>query len=95
MGNHNDEQNDSDVTEILVDGFGSVAFMGGLIRADLLKLVPNAESPKKPTTKAAYRLIMSPQAFLQAANAMNSLVTKLKESGAVKVQESSDAKKKK
>ncbi|WP_423062993.1 hypothetical protein [Candidiatus Paracoxiella cheracis] len=71
----------SEPKEILIDGFAGAALIGGLIRIDMIKLVPNPSDPNKPQTKVAYRLIASPQAFLQASSVMNELTKKLKESG--------------
>ena len=82
-----------EMKEIFIDGIGGVSFLGGLIRADMIKLVPNPSDPNKPSVQTTHRLIISPQGFLQATNVMNDLVKKLKESGVLQTRDQESTKK--
>jgi hypothetical protein len=70
-----------EATEIFVDGIGTMVFLGGLVRADLVRLVPDSNNPEKPSIKVVQKILISPQGFLQALGAMTELANKLKSSG--------------
>ncbi|MDF1654629.1 MAG: hypothetical protein P1U34_05900 [Coxiellaceae bacterium] len=68
-------------TELLIDGMGAASFLGGLIRADLVRLEHNKDNPKEPLTEIVQEMIITPQGFLQMYGVMTDLANKLQESG--------------
>ncbi len=69
--------------ETFIDGIGSISFVGGVIRADLVKIVPDEKDKDKTSLESVQRLIITPQGFLQSANVINDLVNKLTEAGVI------------
>jgi len=72
--------------EIFADGIGQIHFAGGMVRYDFITLQPN-ENGQAPTPEAGLRIIMPPQGFLSAFNAMQQLIDKLVEAGVLKKNE--------
>lgn len=71
-----------EIQEIFIDGIGSISFVGGVIRADLVRFSTNSKDEKgNPVLEPAQRLIISPQGFVQAANVINKLMRKLVDDG--------------
>lgn len=64
---------------IFIDGFQQLHFIGGMVRADMFNLVPAQEG--EPRQNFAGQLIMTPQGFIAALNAMQQLADKLIEAG--------------
>lgn len=81
---------DQDIRETYVDGIGSISFSGGVVRADLVKLIPDPNDNTKNTVEVVQRLIISPQGFLQTANVVNDLVKKLTEAGIIQQRPADD-----
>ncbi len=82
-----------DIKEVYIDGIGSIAFIGGVIRADLVRYSSNKKDDKgNPTLEAQQRLIISPQGFLQTANAINNLMQKMIDAGVLTQKEAADIK---
>ena len=86
-------QNDS-IQEIYIDGVGFITFLGGVVRMDLIRVIPSPPtendkpSPEQPSrAKIAQRLILSLQGFLQSVDAMNKLVIQLRDAGVLHQQE--------
>jgi hypothetical protein len=65
------------VPEILVDGFGDIAFKEGLIRIELISLSDSAPEVRQ-------RLIMTIPAFLHAVQAQQNMVAKFEEVGVIR-----------
>ncbi len=80
----------TDKEEVFVDGIGTMVFLGGLIRADMVRLEPDSNNPEKPTIKVVQKILISPQGFLQALGAMTELANKLKSSGVFQQREEGD-----
>lgn len=72
------------VPELYADGIGGISLTEGLVRIELVSLVPNAVEPNRPTPDVRQRLLMTPQGFLQAFAAMQDLLQKLEEAGVVR-----------
>ena len=70
----------ADKKEVFADGIGQIHFAGGMVRYDFITLQPQ-EDGKAPTPEATLRIIMPPQGFLSAFNAMQQLIDKLVEAG--------------
>ena len=79
--------------EIFADGIGQIHFAGGMVRFDFITLQPNADGAA-PTPEVFARVIMPPQGFLGAYNAMEQLIDKLLEAGILQKNEKAAAKKK-
>ena len=62
-----------------IDGFSQVHFVGGMVRIDTFVLAPRPDA--EPAQENAGQLIMTPQAFVGALNAMQQLAAKLAEAG--------------
>jgi hypothetical protein len=69
--------------ELYADGIGGISLTEGMVRIELVSLLPNAVEPNRPTPEVRQRLIMTPQGFLQAHAAMQNLLEKLEEAGIV------------
>ena len=76
----------ADKKEIFADGIGQIHFAGGMVRYDFVTLQPEEEG-KAPTPEASCRIIMPPQGFLSAFNAMQQLIDKLVEAGVLQKNE--------
>ena len=72
------------VPELYADGIGGISLTEGLVRIELVSLLPNAVEPNRPTPDVRQRLLMTPQGFLQAFAAMQDLLGKLEEAGVVR-----------
>jgi len=72
--------------EVFADGIGQIHFAGGMVRYDFITLQPN-ENGQAPTPEASLRIIMPPQGFLSAFNAMQQLIDKLVEAGVLQKNE--------
>ena len=72
--------------EIFADGIGQIHFAGGMVRFDFVTLQPE-EDGKAPTPQSSVRIIMPPQGFLSAFNAMQQLIDKLLEAGVLQKNE--------
>jgi len=70
----------ADKKEVFADGIGQIHFAGGMVRYDFITLQPQ-EDGKAPTPEATLRIVMPPQGFLSAFNAMQQLIDKLVEAG--------------
>ena len=80
------------VEEVYIDGIGSITFIGGVIRADLVRYSPDKKDNKgNPVLEAKERLIISPQGFLQTANAINNLMQKMIDAGVLTQKEGTEA----
>lgn len=64
---------------VYIDGFQQLHFIGGMVRADMFILAPGdgGEARQNP----AGQLVMTPQGFIAALNAMQQLADKLIEAG--------------
>ena len=67
-----------------IDGFQQVHFVGGMIRIDTFVLAPRPNA--EPEMEASGQLIMTPQAFVGALDAMQQLAAKLAEAGVLQTQ---------
>ncbi|MBR4606547.1 MAG: hypothetical protein IKO41_10040 [Lachnospiraceae bacterium] len=67
-----------------IDGFSQVHFVGGMVRIDTFVLAPRPDA--EPAQEDAGQLIMTPQAFVGALNAMQQLAAKLAEAGVLQTQ---------
>lgn len=70
----------ADKKEVFADGIGQIHFAGGMVRYDFITLQPK-EDGKAPTPEPTLRIIMPPQGFLSAFNAMQQLIDKLVDAG--------------
>ncbi len=68
-----------------IDGFSQVHFVGGMIRIDTFVLDPRPEAEAVP--EDAGQLVMTPQAFVGALDAMQQLADKLAEAGVLQRRE--------
>lgn len=66
-------------SEQFIDGFQQVHFLGGMVRIDTFRLTPH--EGEEPRQEPAGQIIMTPQGFVTALNAMQQLADKLVESG--------------
>lgn len=71
--------------EIFADGLGQIHFVGGMVRFDFVTLQP-AEEGKEPIPESSSRVIMPPQGFLGAFQAMQQLIDKLVDAGVLQKQ---------
>ena len=79
---------DKAVPEIFTDGIGRYRYGGGVVRMDLISAVEADEKDEKGAkTVVTHRLIMSPEGFLRAVSAMNTLLNQLVKAGVVNKQE--------
>ena len=62
-----------------IDGVQHVHYLGGMVRLDLFRLAPQANS--EPLQESAGQLIMTPQGLVSMLNAMQQLAEKLTEAG--------------
>lgn len=69
--------------EIFTDGIGQIHFTGGMVRYDYVTFQPAGEG-EAAGTESSIRIIMPPQGFLEAYNAMNQMVEKMIEAGVFK-----------
>ena len=67
-----------------IDGINQVHFVGGMLRMDTFVLAPRTDG--EPAQEDAGQLIMTPQAFVGALNAMQQLAAKLAEAGVLQAQ---------
>ena len=67
-----------------IDGFQQVHFVGGMIRIDTFVLAPRPNA--EPEMEASGQLIMTPQAFVGALDAMQQLAARLAEAGVLQTQ---------
>ena len=70
--------------QLYIGGFSQVHFVGGMVRVDTFALAPRPDA--EPAQKNAGQLIMTPQAFVGALNAMQQLAAKLAEAGGLQTQ---------
>ena len=70
-----------------IDGFSQVHFVGGMIRIDTFVLSPQPDAEAMP--EDAGQLVMTPQAFVGALDAMQQLADKLAEAGVLQRREGS------
>ena len=68
-----------------IDGFSQVHFVGGMIRIDTFVLSPQPDAEAMP--EDAGQLVMTPQAFVGALDAMQQLADKLAEAGVLQRRE--------
>ena len=82
----------ADKKEIFADGIGQIHFAGNMVRFDFVTLQPKPEDKdgkaQAPELQSNIRIIMPPQGFLSALNAMQQLVDKLVDAGVLKKNES-------
>ena len=71
-----------------IDGFSQVHFVGGMIRIDTFVLDPRQEA--EAVIEDAGQLVMTPQVFVGALEAMQQLADKLAEAGVLQRQEGSE-----
>lgn len=65
--------------QLYIDGFKEIHFIGGMVRAQMFVLEPPAEG--EATQADAGQLVMNPQGFISALNAMQQLADRLIEAG--------------
>lgn len=77
--------------ELFVDGVQSVSFSNGMVRMELATVDPTKkDNDGNNELQTRQRVITSLQGFLQAYGAMDNLMNKLVESGAVKKKEAEE-----
>ena len=62
-----------------IDGFSQVHFIGGMVRINMFTFLPVPDA--EPTQEDAGQLVMTPQAFVGALNAMQQLADRLTDAG--------------
>ncbi len=72
---------------LYIDGFNQVHFVGGMIRIDTFVLSPKPDADAVP--EDAGQIVMTPQAFVGALDAMQQLAGKLAEAGVLQRREGS------
>ena len=75
--------------EEYVDGVAQIHFVNGMVRIDLARVEPK-EGQEQPEQRTVERLILNPQGFLSAMNAMQQLANKLVEAGVLQRRENAD-----
>ncbi len=76
--------NDSRIPEIYADGIGKCRLSGGVVRVDLVSASEALDTKEKNIpVETVQRLIMSPQGFVQAVQALNNLTEELKKAGVI------------
>ena len=71
--------------EQFIDGFQQVHFLGGMVRIDTFRLTPH--EGEEPRQEPAGQIIMTPQGFITALNAMQQLADKLVDAGIMEKKE--------
>ena len=69
-------------SEQFIDGFQQVHFLGGMVRIDTFRLTPQQDA--EPLQELAGQIIMTPQGFVTALNALQQLADKLIDVGILK-----------
>ena len=72
-------------SEQFIDGFQQVHFLGGMVRIDTFRLTPQQDA--EPLQELAGQIIMTPQGFVTALNALQQLADKLIDVGILKKNE--------
>jgi len=76
--------NDSRIPEIYADGIGRCRLSGGVVRLDLVSASEALDTKEqKLPVETVQRLILSPQGFVQAVQALNNLMEELKKAGVI------------
>lgn len=75
--------------QLFIDGVRTVHFVGGMVRLDTFVLQPQAGG--EPAQEDAGQLVMTPQAFVSALEAMRQLAARLAEAGVLQVQQNDTA----
>ncbi|MCA1971516.1 MAG: hypothetical protein LDL44_01640 [Caenispirillum sp.] len=79
-----DKKNDT-IPQTYCDGIDGISTIGGTVRIDLFAF--SADKAKasggKPGTEVVQRLVLSPEGFLQAFGAMESMVNELVRKGVI------------
>lgn len=70
--------------DIYLDGIQQIHFIGGMVRMDMFIFAPQPNAD--PMQKDIGRLVMTPQGFLSALDAMQQLASKLAEAGVIQKQ---------
>ncbi len=65
------------------DGVENIALQGGLIRIDYFQYEPAADAEAPPVHQVNDRLVMPPLAFVQAYQAMTSMIQRMEEEGII------------
>ena len=68
-----------------IDGFSQVHFIAGMVRINMFSYQPQSEG--EPIQEDVGQLVMTPQAFVSALNAMQQLADKLAEAGVLQKSE--------
>jgi hypothetical protein len=77
------------IPETYADGIGRIGFSEGMVRIELVSIVPSDKEGGDGKTEVRHRLVMTPHAFLRALQAQHSLLQKLEQAGLVKRQDAS------
>ncbi len=70
--------------ELYTDGIGQIHFVGGMVKIDMVTLEPGHEDGKPPVPVEKFRIITTPQGFLNSFSAMQQLIGKLEQAGVIK-----------
>lgn len=78
---------------IFVDGIESISLIEGMVRLELFNYIPdkNHKQGERPEFEVTSEMIMSPQSFMRAFNAMQNLVGQLEKAGVVRKNDSTAA----
>ena len=76
------------IPETYADGIGRIGFSEGMVRIELISIVPSEREGGEAKTEVRHRLVMTPHGFLRALQAQHSLLQKLEQAGLVKRQDS-------
>ena len=78
------------ITETYADGIGRLGVSEGMVRIELVSLVPG-ETDGETRPEVRHRLVMTPHGFLRALEAQHALLKKLEEAGIVTRQQASQS----
>ena len=67
-----------------IDGFSQVHFVGSMVRIDTFVLEPRPDA--EAAQENVEQIVMTPQAFVGALNAMQQLAAKLADAGVLQIQ---------
>ena len=71
--------------DMFVDGISNVSYNSGAFRFDLVSLSSSEKDKKgKPSVNTRASVVMTPQGFIQVANAMQSFLKQVEEKGIIK-----------
>lgn len=79
---------------IFVDGITNLSYSTGAFRFDLAAIKPGTQAsddPSKITPETQAHIIMTPQAFIQTAKAMQNFISMVEEKGIIKFSEQGNA----